>query len=168
MKNFEEIAGELKTSTVTPENKDKLSELRSRIDKDKSKEKLVHEAEKYAEGEGRVAFISEQEGTTTGFVEIILDEELPVGASEISNLNELAHLARIGVTEEYRGRGIGKKLLAEAEEWAKQEGKKGMWLDYLTTNDRAQHLYASAGYKDVAEFTDTSKNKPRRIAVKMF
>ena len=168
MENFEEKNKGFQTNTVTSENANKFIELRSRIDNDKSIQKLSLEAEKYVKGESRIAFISQQGDIPTGFVEIMEEDELPIGAPEFNDLRDYAHLARIGVIEEYRGRGIGKKLLAEAEDWAKQQGKKGVWLDYLTVNEEAKHLYSSFGYKDACEFIDPNKGKARKIAVKTF
>lgn len=154
---------------VTAENADLLVELRSKIDREKTSGKLIHEAEKYGKGKERRAFIVLEGTEPIGFVEVELnDDDLPQGAPEIEGLDDLAHIARIAVVEEFRGKGIGKKLLYKAEEWAKENGKQGVWLDYLVENEAAERLYKSAGYKDIAEFLDLAKNKMRRIAAKEF
>lgn len=58
--------------------------------------------------------------------------------------------------------------MQQAEEWAKEQGKHVVWLDYLATNEGAVQLYKSCGYKDLAEFTDAKKKKLRRVAAKYF
>ena len=154
---------------ITAENTDKLVELRSNTDNRKTLSELEAEAEKFAKGRDRKAFISIENGIPTGFVQVELeDPELPAGSPEVAGLDTLAHISRIAVDEKYRGKGIAKKLLEHAENWAREQGKEGMWLDYLKDNSAAAGLYESTGYKDVAEFIDVKKQKVRRIAIKHF
>ena len=154
---------------LTPENASNLVELRLSIDANKTEEKLKREAEKFTTKEGYKAFLSKQGEVFTGYVQVILKEDhLHEGAPHIEGLEELAHLARIGVISELQGQGIGPGLLAKAEEWAKEHGRKGMWLGYLVSNEPALKLYARSGYKDVVEFMDPKKGQMRRIATKYF
>ena len=170
MNNPENIEdAEFHFENIVKENAGKLAEIRSKTDAKKSLSELEREAEKYAKGINRKAFISIENGTTTGFVQIIANEtELPAGSPRIDGLDTLAHLARIAVDKDHRGRGVAKKLLSRAEDWAKGQGKDGMWLGYLADNLAAEKLYKGAGYEDVAEFIDTEKQKMRRIAIKHF
>jgi len=154
---------------VTPENVGVLMELRSIIDGVKDTNKLRNEAESYSQGRNNKALISKLGEIPAGFVEAKLEsDDLPGDAPRIEGLNGLAELSRIGVIEEYRGKGIATKLISAIEEWARQNGKKGMWLDYLASNEAASRLYARTGYTDVAQFLDNKKNKTRRIATKYF
>lgn len=51
------------------------------------------------------------------------------------------------VREEYEGRGIGRELLALAEEWMFSEGLDSIWL--VTSPDtRAERLYRHLGWED--------------------
>lgn len=154
---------------ITSENADVLAQLRLEINHDKAPEDLQAEAEMYASNPGMKAYISVEDSVPTGYIELLAeDNELHSDAPEI-NTENLAHIARIAVAEEHRNKGIGKALLAQAEQWAIEQGKEGVWLDYLADNEGARKLYESAGYKDVAEFVDTKKKqKQRRIAVKRF
>lgn len=169
MKSPEENKQPSEFHEVGFENMQSLVALRSKTDNDKDLHDLQNEAEAYAKGDGRRAFLSHEGETATGFVEIKLHEDdLPEGAPEVEGLGEFAHVARIAVLEEYRGKGIGPQLLAEGEAWAQHAGKEGMWLDYLAKNEAAEKLYKRAGYEVVAEFMDTKKNKMRRIVKKRF
>jgi aminoglycoside 6'-N-acetyltransferase I len=169
MEKFDSIEKPSIIAEVTNENADNLVALRQTINKDKSLEKLQAEAEKYVEGKDRKAFLSMQGEVATGFVEVKSEEaELPDGAPEMLGLDGLAHLERIAVAEKFRGQGIAKELLSKAEEWAKQQGRKGIWLDCLVENVAAGKLYESAGYRDAVEFTDPKKGKQRKIVAKYF
>ena len=50
------------------------------------------------------------------------------------------------VLEEYRGSGVGTRLLKEAEDWAERQGAEYMELGVLEANEGAQRLYARCGY----------------------
>lgn len=56
------------------------------------------------------------------------------------------------VDSEYRGLGIGRKLLHQAQAHALQTGAKGLTLSTQLHNVTAQQLYASAGYVQDEEF----------------
>lgn len=156
-------------SEVTSDNMKLLSDIRGKLDEKKTDAQLLTEADSYATSAEKKAFLVQAENEVAGFVQIVLrDEELPKGCTEVVDVSGLAHLARIGVLEDYRGRGLAKRLLVAAEEYVSANGKRGMWLDYLAENEAAAALYMSSGYNDVAEFRDGDKERLRRIAVKYF
>ena len=53
----------------------------------------------------------------------------------------------IAVHEEFKGQGLGKKLIAHAHEWAIENGKGGAILITAEDNKRGQRLYESMGYQ---------------------
>lgn len=53
------------------------------------------------------------------------------------------------VTESHRGRGIGRKLLNAAEEWARGQGCVEMASDALVENEVSQGSHAALGYEVV-------------------
>lgn len=57
-----------------------------------------------------------------------------------------AHLEAIALEPSAEGRGIGKALLATAEESAKAHGALTMTLHVFAVNERARGLYERAGY----------------------
>lgn len=147
---------------------DELKMLRLKTDEDCDLVKLDREVQKYIEDNDRIAFISREGDVVIGFVEAKLTDELPAGSPPIDGISDFAELARIGVLSEYRRKGIAKQLMQRAEEWARQSGKYGMWLDYLVTNESAANLYENNGYAVAAEFMDPKKNKMRKVGVKKF
>jgi GNAT superfamily N-acetyltransferase len=56
------------------------------------------------------------------------------------------HIADLAVTQAYEGRGVGKALLAHAEQWAREHRCQLLTLAVFPANQRARSLYESAGY----------------------
>jgi GNAT superfamily N-acetyltransferase len=62
------------------------------------------------------------------------------------------------VDEAHRGRGLGKKLMARAEEKAREIGCHGAWLD--TSNPGAMRFYTRLGYEVFGELSNTAAQHP--------
>lgn len=151
---------------ITRTNANLLFEARIAIDRPTDLEKVRKEVKKYAARENRAAYVICEGDIAVGYVECKLDDDLPAGAPLIEGLENIGYVARIGVRKEYRGRGIGKQLLSQAEQWLQSEGKSGACLGYHSKNIAAGVLYAHSGYRDVAVFKDGDKDRMRKIAVK--
>lgn len=63
-----------------------------------------------------------------------------------------AELKRMFVTEELRGRGLARRILAALEEDARAAGRARMVLETGTKQPEAVALYASSGYEPCARF----------------
>ena len=63
----------------------------------------------------------------------------------------VGHVIDIAVAKEGEGRGIGRALLAAAEQWAVDAGYPWITLHVFEGNDRARRVYEKAGY--VPEWT---------------
>lgn len=94
--------------------------------------------------EANVLLIAYVDGQPAGFV---TGTELthPDKPSPELFLNEL------GVTEEHRGRGIGRALVARLWELAQSRGCRGMWVLTDDANPAALRAYAAAGAARSAE-----------------
>ncbi|MHC4646671.1 MAG: GNAT family N-acetyltransferase [Planctomycetota bacterium] len=68
----------------------------------------------------------------------------------------LAYVRQIAVRQEYRGQGIGKKLLAFVEGIAFKDWPK-LFLTVTDFNSRAKRLYEKIGYKEVGLVEDLFK-----------
>ncbi|QFJ54694.1 ribosomal protein S18-alanine N-acetyltransferase [Pseudobutyrivibrio xylanivorans] len=80
--------------------------------------------------------VAEDSGTIAGFAVFYLtapESELP----------------DIVVSEEYRGHGIGKKLLAHSIEELKSKGIDIIFLEVRVSNTPARHLYTSLGFEEI-------------------
>ena len=54
----------------------------------------------------------------------------------------------IAILEDWRGRGIGRRLVAAIEDWAVDHGVERVILNVTSTNDGAIRLYRELGYVD--------------------
>ena len=59
----------------------------------------------------------------------------------------LVNVHDLGVRSEYRGRGVGRALLAAAEAEARQRGACKVTLEVLSGNEAAKALYAAVGFE---------------------
>lgn len=88
--------------------------------------------------EQAAAWIAEEDGTLAGFA-IVEWSRSSVGMG--------AYLQTIEVAPEFRGRGIGSRLLRLAEESSAEATAKTMLLHVDAENDAAIGLYEKIGYK---------------------
>jgi GNAT superfamily N-acetyltransferase len=96
-------------------------------------------------------------GTDHAYVAAVVDGQV-VGSATL-DADDLPHpgaMARqlrsaelgIAMLEEWRGRGIGRKLIAWLERWAADQGIDRVTLEVSTANDGAIRLYHELGYTD--------------------
>ena len=90
----------------------------------------------------------------TTLILLAFDGDVPIGiavcflgystfaAKPLVNIHDLA------VLPDYRGRGVGKRLLAAVEEAARARRCCKLTLEVFETNERARRTYASAGFGD--------------------
>lgn len=93
---------------------------------------MVHVAE---------ATAGDNEGDVEGFTIVRLREELMSHAPS-------SHLEAIVVAENARGTGLGKQLLANAEQRAQSAGAKTITLHVFGNNERARAVYRKSGYSE--------------------
>jgi RimJ/RimL family protein N-acetyltransferase len=69
------------------------------------------------------------------------------------------HVASIGmaVAKEWRGRGVGSALMAEALRWAREQGVEKVALSVYPGNDRAAALYRKFGFVEEGRLVRQSK-----------
>jgi GNAT superfamily N-acetyltransferase len=81
--------------------------------------------------------------------------ETPVGCGGLQALDhETAEVRRIYLADEARGRGIGRQLLSELERYASGLGCRRVLLTTGDGQPEAVGLFRSAGYAEIAPFTD--------------
>ena len=76
-------------------------------------------------------------------------DELVVGYLCAVGVADELHIHNIAVSEPYRGRGIGRRLLSEAESWASRREKLCSILDVRESNAPALSFYESMDYKQI-------------------
>ncbi len=63
------------------------------------------------------------------------------------------YISNIAIYPKYRGRGIGKRLLFENEQWAKDAGVERIVMDVEKDNINAMRFYKNSAYKILEEFS---------------
>ncbi|KYG31846.1 GNAT family N-acetyltransferase [Alkalihalobacillus trypoxylicola] len=85
-------------------------------------------------------YIAENNGMILGYLELAIQKDYFTG-------KEQAYISAIAVSEKGEGKGIGKALMAKAEEWAIDQGLSEVILDVFLDNNRAVGLYEHLGYQ---------------------
>jgi GNAT superfamily N-acetyltransferase len=81
-----------------------------------------------------------------------LDDE-PVGCGGVKRLDEsAAELKRIYLATEARGRGLGRRLLEQLEQHARELGYERIRLDTGDLQPEALGLFRSAGYEQISDY----------------
>jgi GNAT superfamily N-acetyltransferase len=91
---------------------------------------------------GRI-LVAEIDGEVTAYVTIlpkVTSEQVEDGDQEYGLISDLV------VLEAYRGSGLGRKLLAAAEQYARSCKVKHLRIGVLAGNAAAENLYESAGF----------------------
>ena len=85
------------------------------------------------------------DGTLLGFVEV----DLRSHADGCDPSKAVGYIEGWYVAEPYRQQGVGRKLLAEAEEWARNHNCMEIASDATIDNERSQRAHAALGYEVV-------------------
>jgi GNAT superfamily N-acetyltransferase len=85
--------------------------------------------------------IAEAEGTALGWMHAALNDHLDTDTCVV--------IEGLVVERTHRGQGIGKLLLAQAEEWAKASGCSIVRLRSTSTRTKAHRFYEHLGYTNI-------------------
>jgi len=84
-------------------------------------------------------FVAESEGRLVGYITTRVDRES--GKGRIPNL---------AVAAEFRGRGLGRRLIEHALDYFRSEGLAYAVIETMAQNEIGQHLYTTLGFAEVA------------------
>ncbi len=107
---------------------------------------------------GAHAFLLERFRHAQSVVFLAHEGGVPVGFTQLYPSFSSASMARIFilndlfVNEDVRGKGVGRKLIGAAAEFAKAAGAVRLTLSTALTNSRAQAVYASLGWQRDQQF----------------
>ena len=92
------------------------------------------------------------------YIRGIAVDNKPIGACGLKHITSEAgeYWGYIG-EKDYWGKGIGGRMLAFIEEYAKSLGLKQIYLHVLHDNERAMRLYVKNGYEAVPEAANMIK-----------
>ena len=84
-------------------------------------------------------FVAESNGRAIGYITALIDRE--AGKGRIPNL---------AVSTEFRGQGLGRKLIEHALDYFRREGLAYAMIETMAQNEAGQHLYPACGFVEVA------------------
>ena len=92
---------------------------------------------------GGVVFGDFEDGALKGFAS--------VEAEFTGSRGQYLELTCIHVSEEYRGRGIGRKLMDNAKRWAREAGAERLYISAHSAVE-SQAFYDAMGYREAEEY----------------
>jgi aminoglycoside 6'-N-acetyltransferase I len=131
-----------------PADREHLARLRAALWPESSAEEHAQELASILGGKalGTMPLIElvaeENSGALVGFAEVGLRSH--ADGCDVSHA--VGYLEGWYVVESHRKRGIGRKLLQAAEEWARKQGCVEMASDALLTNEVSQRAHEALGY----------------------
>jgi ribosomal-protein-alanine N-acetyltransferase len=84
-----------------------------------------------------------------GVLNLVAESEGRVAGYVMAWGRERLHLVNIAVAPEFRGKGLGRKLMAAAEEFGRSTGAGLLWLEVRESNRSARSFYQSLGFVSV-------------------
>lgn len=97
----------------------------------------------FKSGKGAV-FAIEKDSQYIGYIFVLTFTPGMEKASKFSP----AYISDLHIEKSFRRKGFAKKLIKEAEKWAKSKNKKEISLDVGTFNKRAINLYKKSKFQD--------------------
>lgn len=96
------------------------------------------------------AEVFEHEMTGNNYAHYIVatNEEKVIGHCGMWIVLDECHITNIAVLKEYRGHGIGEKLLRESIQLCEELDVKLMTLEVRVSNEVAQNMYRKLGFQD--------------------
>jgi ribosomal protein S18 acetylase RimI-like enzyme len=91
-------------------------------------------------GERHAVFVARAGGEVVGFVAVSEQEHW---SGQVD-----AYVGELVTADSWEGRGIGRTLLARAEQWAHDRGLERISLETGAENTRARAFYERQGYRD--------------------
>lgn len=103
---------------------------------------------------------AERAGHLVGFAHVTLGATHALAPAGVQ-----AELLRLYVQEPFTGQGVGTRLLAQAEQAAREAGATVLWLTPWVHNHRALQFYSRRGYQDhgLTRFTFEGESHENRV-----
>lgn len=129
------------------------------------REALRDKLQRYVRKPDRTLLVAHQGRLGLGFNCVIERDTVPPGLApqEVHRLADFACCNGLLVHPDYRRRGIGAALQLEAEHWARQRDRRGIWL---ITHRRADWYRKHFGYREIG--STFVKGVEKRVLCKEF
>ncbi len=114
--------------------------LETRAAAEASYDRLMH---RIAARQGRLVVAQAEGAEVIGLMGFIVEEDEPFIRDDVRRYGLVTELV---VHEDWRGRGVGRRLLDEAERLARAAGLRRLAIGVLEANAGAARLYDAAGF----------------------
>ena len=145
-----QVADDISVRAAQPADRQRLAVLRAALWPESSEEEHAKELANILENKKfgtmpLVELVAESDARLVGFVKAGLRSH--ADGCDVSRA--VGYVEGWYVVESHRKLGIGRKLLAAAEDWARQQGCVEMASDALLDNEVSQSAHAALGYAEV-------------------
>jgi GNAT superfamily N-acetyltransferase len=114
---------------------------------------MQHRMRKFLQTPAQAAYVAcTAEGEVAGWIEMKIVQFLAEDAQ--------VEIGGLIVSGDFRNRGIGKRLLARAEQWAKEQGVSRIVVRSRSTREAAHRFYLREGYAQVKTSAVFAKEVP--------
>lgn len=121
-------------------NEFEMMEWRDSHAMEKAQLKMAKESVNNKEAESDIFVAEDNSGQLLGFLHI--KKNIDHFTKE-----EQGYISSIAVSDKAEGKGIAKKFMKTAEEWAKYKGYKQLILDVFSSNERAVNFYRHMNFE---------------------
>jgi ribosomal protein S18 acetylase RimI-like enzyme len=101
-----------------------------------------------AESAGRILVAETPDGAIVGYASVLTAVDSVAEGTHDETQFVYAYVSDLIVAWEWRGRGIGGRLLAECERLSQEAGRDELRITVLANNGGAHRLYRRAGFAD--------------------
>lgn len=142
--------------TLSNNNIDALVELVLELWKGCSLDEELESYKSIIDSANEICFLAKVEGTYIAFVHISIRNDYVEGADE----PPIAYVEGIYVKPKFQKRGVAKRLMSVAEDWARQKGLRQIASDTEITNSVSVDFHKKNGFAEVERIVCFIKDLP--------
>jgi aminoglycoside 6'-N-acetyltransferase I len=144
----------MQIETISPNNLDPLATLMCALWPDCSFDEILEDCRNILGAENEICFLAKEEDHYIGFIQLTMRTDYVEGADELP----IAYIEGMYVQPAFQQKGIGKKLIALAEEWSLQKGCQQLASDAELSNTGSLAFHHKAGFVEANRVVCFIKN----------
>lgn len=105
-----------------------------------AQKRMAEEAVNLGGEDDEIFVVEDENAELVGFIHLAKNEDYFTGEPQ-------GYVSTLAVAKNAEGKGVAKKLMLHAEEWAKSKGYKQLVLNVFSRNERALNFYSHLNYE---------------------